>query len=259
MGTDQRTRGGSPTASRSALGSLLGSPLVATCPHRSHSARCHPTDPACLPWQPAQSPVYAAGGGNCPQVGIDHRCEPRQQSDIVQLLGVPESRVHVVHHGPNVEAAQLLTTRTALRTKYNLPERYFLYLGGFDVRKNLRGILAAYQRYLESGGDPGIKLLIAGKLPTTDSAFMPDPRPIAAEFGLTAQVHFCGWVDDADKAALYAAATAFLFPTLYEGFGMMVLEAQAAGARLSAAHRPRAGDGETSRLRSNLHKNLISS
>ena len=150
--------------------------------------------------------------------------------DIVQLLGVPESRVHVVHHGPNVEATQLLTTHHALRTKYNLPERYFLYLGGFDVRKNLRGILAAYQRYLESGGDPGIKLLIAGKLPATDSAFLPDPRPIAAELGLTEQVHFCGWVDDADKAALYAAATAFLFPTLYEGFGMMVLEAQAAGA-----------------------------
>lgn len=49
------------------------------------------------------------------------------------------------------------------------------------------------------------------------------------ELGLTERVRFIGWVDEADKAPLYAGATAYLFPSSYEGFGMMALEAMAAG------------------------------
>ncbi|MCB0100255.1 MAG: glycosyltransferase, partial [Caldilineaceae bacterium] len=51
----------------------------------------------------------------------------------------------------------------------------------------------------------------------------------AAELGLGEQVYFCGWVDEADKPAIYAQALAFFFPSLYEGFGLMVLEAMGAG------------------------------
>ncbi|NJN80861.1 MAG: glycosyltransferase family 4 protein [Caldilineaceae bacterium] len=88
------------------------------------------------------------------------------------------------------------------------------------------------------GGDPAVRLVIAGRLPETDSAFAPDPPKIAAELRLTDQVQFCGWIDEADKPAFYALATAFLFPSLYEGFGMMVLEAMAAGTPVitSAPH-----------------------
>ena len=157
--------------------------------------------------------------------------------DIVAHLHVPEERVHVVYHGPNVEMKANQTTQEQLRSKYNLPERYFLYLGGFDVRKNLRAILTAYKHYLEHNGDPSIKLVIAGKLPQFDSPFMPDPRRIAAELALNEQVHFCGWVDDQDKMLLYAGAIAYLFPSLYEGFGMMILEAQAAGVPLLTSQK----------------------
>jgi glycosyltransferase involved in cell wall biosynthesis len=152
--------------------------------------------------------------------------------DLIQHLGAPAERVQVVYHGPNQEHLGAVDGELLARVqqKYNLPERFFLYLGGFDIRKNLRATMAAYCRYLDLGGDPAVRLVIAGSLPATDSAFAPDPRKIAVELQLDEQVQFCGWVDEADKPALYHLATAFVFPSLYEGFGMMVLEAMQAGA-----------------------------
>jgi glycosyltransferase involved in cell wall biosynthesis len=151
--------------------------------------------------------------------------------DIVTHLDVAPARVHVVYHGPNQEGAAPPTTvdLARVRHRYTLPERFFLYLGGFDVRKNLAGIIGGYARYLERGGDPAVKLVLAGALPSADTAFFPDPRRLAREAGCADQVRFCGWVEEADKPALYALATAFIFPSLYEGFGMMVLEAMQAG------------------------------
>ncbi len=150
--------------------------------------------------------------------------------DIVTYLHVPPERVHVVYHGPNQEGIAVTAADIArVRARYALPDRFFLYLGGFDVRKNMPGLLQGYARYVQQAGDPQVKLVLAGALPAQDSAFFPDPRRLAAEAGCAAQVHYCGWVDETDKPALYAAATAFVFPSAYEGFGMMVLEAMQAG------------------------------
>jgi glycosyltransferase involved in cell wall biosynthesis len=151
--------------------------------------------------------------------------------DVTTHLSIPSARVFPVHHGPNVEerAAQDRSLHDAIRAKYALPDRYFLYLGGFDARKNVEGILAGYRRYLDKGGDPAVKLVLAGKVPERDTDFFPDPRRMAAALNLDEQIHYAGWVDEADKPALYRGATAYLFPSHYEGFGMMLLEAMAAG------------------------------
>lgn len=150
--------------------------------------------------------------------------------DIVAHLDIPGERVFVIHHGANQEGtAADAAALTEVRARLGLPERYFLYLGGFDARKNLSTLLHGYRRYLDRGGDPAVRLVIGGRLPASDSAFAPDPAPIAAALHLGDQVRFLGWVDEADKPALYAMATAYLFPSLYEGFGMMLLEAMQAG------------------------------
>ncbi|MBK8049987.1 MAG: glycosyltransferase family 4 protein [Anaerolineales bacterium] len=151
--------------------------------------------------------------------------------DIVEQLGIPASQVWAVHHGPNQEghSGAVQAASSSVREKYGLPAHYFLYLGGFDVRKNVKSTIAAYRRYLDRGGDPEIKLVIAGKLPGESSEFFPDPRLAAQRAGVESAVFFCGWIDEADKPALYALATAYIFPSLYEGFGMMVLEAMQAG------------------------------
>lgn len=152
-------------------------------------------------------------------------------ADIATHLGVDPARVHVVYHGPNQPDAIQPTAHDLdnVRARYQLPDRYFLYLGGFDARKNVDSTLAAYARYLALGGDPAVKLVLAGQLPAHDSAFAPDPRRQAATHGIAHAVHYTGRVAERDKAALYAQATAFIFPSLYEGFGMMLLEAMAAG------------------------------
>lgn len=151
--------------------------------------------------------------------------------DIISHLQIPGARVHVVYNGATPAALHQhdAAVLAAVRQKYGLPERFFLYLGGFDVRKNVRTTLHAYRRYLERGGDPAVRLVIAGKLPARDSAFTPDPQKIAAELNLTTQVQFCGWIDETEKPAFYALATAYLFPGLYEGFGLMVIEAMQSG------------------------------
>ena len=69
--------------------------------------------------------------------------------------------------------------------------------------------------------------MIAGKLPATDTAFTPDPRPVAARLWVDDCVHFIGWVDEMDKPALYSLALATVFVSEYEGFGLPVLEAMA--------------------------------
>ena len=151
--------------------------------------------------------------------------------DLTTHLLISPARVFPIHHGPNVAARPGPDGHelAAVRAKYALPPRYFLYLGGFDARKNVEGILMGYRRYLDKGGDPAVKLILAGKVPERDTDFFPNPRRMAAALNLGEQVHYTGWVDEADKPALYAGATAYLFPSHYEGFGMMMLEAMAAG------------------------------
>lgn len=158
--------------------------------------------------------------------------------DVVTHLGIPGERVFAIHHGPNqgepIRDEQLLAQ---IRIRYGLPARYFLYLGGFDVRKNVETTLLAYARYLQRGGDAGVKLVLAGSLPDHHTKFTPDPRRLAADLGLTEQLYFPGWVAEADKPALYTLAVAYLFPSLYEGFGMMVLEAMQAGTPVVTSAR----------------------
>jgi glycosyltransferase involved in cell wall biosynthesis len=151
--------------------------------------------------------------------------------DIVEHLGIPSERVYVALHGPNLEGSTAPdpVQLVAARLRYGLPEHFFLYLGGFDLRKNVATVVRAYRRYLDKGGDPAYRLVIAGKLPLEENAFIADPRKTAAECDLGEQIIFCGWIDDVDKPALYALAAGYFFPSLYEGFGMTILEAMQAG------------------------------
>jgi glycosyltransferase involved in cell wall biosynthesis len=159
--------------------------------------------------------------------------------DIVVRLGIPAGRVHAIHLAVDPRFAPVRDYGELARVaaRYELPTTpFWLYLGGFDARKNLQRLIEAYARLAH--GAPGLAgeaasvlplLVIAGRLPSADTPFTPDPRDLAARLGLAARVHFTGWVDEADKPALYSLASAALFVSEYEGFGLPVLEAQACG------------------------------
>lgn len=161
--------------------------------------------------------------------------------DIVQHLGIPAERVRAVplaveeRFRPVTDPAELARVRAC----YGLPERFVLYLGGFDVRKNLARLMQALALATTQRPDLArdLCLVVAGSLPTADTPFTPDPRRLAAEAGVADRVRFVGWVDEADKPALYTLAQAFLFPSLYEGFGLPAAEAAACGAPVVASQR----------------------
>jgi glycosyltransferase involved in cell wall biosynthesis len=116
-----------------------------------------------------------------------------------------------------------------IRARYGLPDQYMLYLGGFDVRKNLSTVLRTYHWAGPVIGEE-CPLVIAGRLPQQDSHFAPDPRRLAQEQNIGQRfVHFIGFVEESDKPALYRSAVAFIFPSRYEGFGLPPLEALACG------------------------------
>jgi glycosyltransferase involved in cell wall biosynthesis len=149
------------------------------------------------------------------------------RQDILEHLHVARDRVQTIHLAGEGQYHPVSNpvTLSQVRDKYGLPKRYLLYLGGFDVRKNVPGILRAFARL----DTPDVNLVVAGRLPHEDSSFFPDPRRIARQQGITDRVRFTGWVDEEDKPALYSGATAFLFPSLYEGFGLPPLEAMSCG------------------------------
>ncbi len=150
--------------------------------------------------------------------------------DIVQHLGVPESRIRTIYLAadPKFTPRRDPVDRAAVRRKYDLPDNYVLYLGGFDLRKNVEAALQVYTWGQDAIGRSH-PLVIAGRLPEGSDGFFTDPREVAKRIEVEDVVQFIGEVDEEDKVALYQGATAFLYPSRREGFGLPALEALACG------------------------------
>jgi glycosyltransferase involved in cell wall biosynthesis len=113
----------------------------------------------------------------------------------------------------------------AVRAHYGLPEQYVLYLGSNKPHKNLVRLVEAWQMANSQWQAADSRLVIAG---AWDSHY-PEARQRAEALGLADSIQWLGPVSEMNLPALYAAATAFVFPSLYEGFGLPVLEAMACG------------------------------
>ncbi len=152
------------------------------------------------------------------------------QRDILAKLRLPAERVRVVYlaPAPHYRPPQSWQQLVDIKKKYNLPDDFVLYLGGYDVRKNVSALLHAYTWVGHTLQD-AFPLVLAGKLPTQETPLFPDPRRIARELGVEQYVITPGWIAEEDLPLLYAAATVFVYPSRYEGFGLPVLEAMACG------------------------------
>lgn len=150
--------------------------------------------------------------------------------DIIDLLQIAEERVTAIYLGvgPQYSPTDGGIVDMAVRQKYDLPEGYILYLGGYEVHKNVLNLLHAYT-YVNQALGKDYPLLLAGKKPTEVSATYPDYDDYIRRTHLEEAVRWIGFVDEADKPVLYRYADAFVFPSRHEGFGLPPLEAMASG------------------------------
>jgi glycosyltransferase involved in cell wall biosynthesis len=152
------------------------------------------------------------------------------RNDIIQHLRIQADHVRTIYLAADPEFSDHVDPidTAVLRKNYDLPEEYVLYLGGFDARKNIETLLQVYTWAQDVLGE-NYPLVVAGSLPDRHDAFFHDPRVIAKQIEVEAAIRCIGRVADEDKVALYQQARAFLYPTLYEGFGLPALEALACG------------------------------
>jgi glycosyltransferase involved in cell wall biosynthesis len=158
------------------------------------------------------------------------------RDDILRLLRVDPARVHVIPLAAHERFKPVHDPHRVqrVRERYGLPDEYVLYLGGFDQRKNLSTLLAAYAA-VSADLTHRTPLVIAGRLPSRDSEFFPHPRVMVRRRNLEGAVRFVGWVHEEDKPVLYSEASIFVFPSLYEGFGLPLLEAMCCGTPVIAS------------------------
>jgi glycosyltransferase involved in cell wall biosynthesis len=165
-----------------------------------------------------------------PQANVILADSEASKRDILDRLSVSNEQVRVVYlaPAPHYQPPQSWAEVEGIKQKYNLPDEFVLYLGGYDARKNLSALLHAYT-WVGATLQDAFPLVLAGKLPQRNSALFPDPLRIARELGIEEYIVTPGWIAEEDLPLLYAAATVFVYPSRYEGFGLPVLEAMACG------------------------------
>lgn len=156
------------------------------------------------------------------QVLTDTDCA---RDDLVRLYQLPASKIQVTPYAaearyrPIVDADAL----TQVRAKYKTSDRFVLAVGNMQPRKNLARLIEAFAQAKQAYALPH-KLVLVGQRLWRSDAVMAQARALGDDIVLT------GYVPDADLPMLYNAADVFCYPSLYEGFGLPVLEAMACGA-----------------------------
>jgi len=116
----------------------------------------------------------------------------------------------------------------AVLRKYDLPDFYALYLGGYELHKNVTTLLLAWTYVGQALGED-YPLVLAGRKPAQANDIYPDYDGYIRQLGIEEYVRWIGYVAEEDKPVLYRNAETFIFPSRQEGFGLGVLEAMASG------------------------------
>ena len=152
--------------------------------------------------------------------------------EIVEHLGISPNRIRVIHEAARREMRPLGAEECRpVLEKHGLRAPYLLYVGTIEPRKNLVTLIRAYDELLRATPHRPQLVLAGGRGWLFDEVFQ-----LVEQLKLQEMIRFTGYVEDADLPALYSAAQIFLYPSLYEGFGLPPLEAMACGAPVIASN-----------------------
>jgi len=141
------------------------------------------------------------------------------KKDLINIYKINEEKIKVIYSGlsDNYQPIQDVSKINTVKQKYNLPEKFILYLGNVEKRKNIHSIISAFNKL----DNQDYKLIIAGK---------------GKMYNQEEKIRFIGYVDANDKPVLYTLAKLFIYPSFYEGFGFPPLEAMACGTPVICSH-----------------------
>lgn len=160
------------------------------------------------------------------------------KADIVKYLKIDESKIVVIPLAADQHFKVLNESKLLLvKRKYNLPDRFLLYVGDANFVKNLPFLVDCFNDLVKSSGFVDLKLVLAGGVFLKNVEEIDHPELISLkkvlrmikDYGLESKVLRPGRLDSEDLVAFYNLATIYVQPSLYEGFGLSVLQAFACG------------------------------
>jgi len=151
------------------------------------------------------------------------------KNDIVELCNVDPRKIRVIYSGVDRDYTMLNSKALELscvKKKYKLPEKFILFLGTVEPRKNLEGLISAYNELRNTSNDfRKYKLIIAGGRGWKSENIYKEWEKSSYKD----DIKFLGYIDRKDKVYLYNLASVFVYPSFYEGFGFPPLESMACG------------------------------
>jgi glycosyltransferase involved in cell wall biosynthesis len=149
------------------------------------------------------------------------------KQDLMDYFSIPAERIRLIHAAPSKiysPERNVKVIRGALE-RFGIFRNFILFVGSLEPRKNLKTLLQAYARYRQRYSSEELLVVAGGKGWLND-----DLSQVVAELGITDCVKFLGYIEETDLRVLYSAAKLFVYPSIYEGFGLPPLEAMACGA-----------------------------
>lgn len=150
------------------------------------------------------------------------------KKDIIKVLHIPEEKVVAIYGGLNPRFKVLKNNfyKQVLAEKYGINKPYIMSVGAFIFHKNMTRIFKSFKNYIKSGKNDHLMLVVVCKLiPQEEKGWREEIKAL----GLENKVVLTNFVDDEDMPAMYSGAEMLLFPSLYEGFGLPILESMACG------------------------------
>lgn len=151
------------------------------------------------------------------------------KKDLMRVFSIPEEKISVITLATDRSFRRIYCGLSDVLSKYRIDGKYIFYFGNFRPHKNVRALIEAYQK-IPDNIKKEYRLVIGGKKDRTGRALL----KLSKNLGLQERVIFTDFVHKEDLPYLYNAAEVFVFPSLYEGFGLPPLEAMACGTPVIA-------------------------